>query len=71
MGYILGTMFIRAYEQGERVYLSMLCRGYGKHSFLLVRKKALCRGDVAFLCLSMSFVIIVPVAIWLGPARLF
>lgn len=70
MGYILGTMFIRAYEQGERVYLSMLCRGYGKHSFLLVRKKTLHRGDIAFLCCSMAFVIIIPITVWLVPVRL-
>ena len=30
IGYTIGTMFIRSYEQGERVYTSMLCRGYGK-----------------------------------------
>jgi cobalt/nickel transport system permease protein len=65
MGYILGTLFIRAYEQGERVYISMLCRGYGRHSFLYVRKKTLARSDLAFLSLSMLFVIAVPVAVWL------
>jgi len=65
MGYILGTLFIRAYEQGERVYISMLCRGYGRHSFLYVRKKTLARSDLAFLSLSMLFVVTVPVAVWL------
>ena len=39
MGYILGTLFIRAYEQGERVYISMLCRGYGRHSLSLCEEK--------------------------------
>ncbi len=70
MGYILGTLFIRAYEQGERVYISMLCRGYGRHSFLYVKKKSLGRGDLAFLSLSMAIVIAVPVVVWLAPVRL-
>lgn len=38
LGYAVGTMFIRAYEQGERTYISMLCRGYSKDSFLHVSK---------------------------------
>jgi cobalt/nickel transport system permease protein len=71
MGYILGTMFIRAYEQGERVYISMLCRGYGRHSFLYVKKKPLSRADIAFLSFSLVFIITVPVAIWLTTYRLF
>jgi len=29
MGYTIGTMFVRSYEQGERTYMCMLCRGYG------------------------------------------
>ena len=64
MGYILGTLFIRAYEQGERVYISMVCRGYGRHSFLYVRKKTLAHSDLAFLLLSMIFVITIPVFVW-------
>ena len=41
IGYTLGTMFIRSYEQGERTYTAMLCRGYGRDAFLLVPKKPL------------------------------
>jgi len=70
LGYTIGTMFIRAYEQGERVYISMLCRGYGRHSFLYVRKKPLGRGDVAFLTLSMTVVVAIPVIVWLTTVRL-
>lgn len=70
MGYILGTMFIRAYEQGERVYISMLCRGYGRDSYLYVKKKSLGQKDLAFLSLSIAVVIAVPVFVWLVPFRL-
>jgi len=65
LGYTIGTMFIRAYEQGERVYTSMLCRGYGRNSFLFVTRKPLKRGEFAFLSLSLIFIIIVPLTIWL------
>ncbi|MFA5236669.1 MAG: energy-coupling factor transporter transmembrane component T [Methanoregula sp.] len=71
IGYLIGTMFIRSYEQGERVFTSMLCRGYGKDSFLFVKKKPLGRGDLAFLCVSLTFVIVIPVTIWLTAIRLF
>ena len=64
IGYTVGTIFIRSYEQGERVYTSMLCRGYGRHSFLYVRKKPLRRNDLAFLSFAMIFVIAVPVIFW-------
>ena len=71
IGYTVGTIFIRSYEQGERVYTSMLCRGYGRHSFLYIKKKPLSRGDVAFLSVSIIFVIAVPVIFWVTAARLF
>jgi cobalt/nickel transport system permease protein len=71
IGYLIGTMFIRSYEQGERVYTSMLCRGYGRDSFLFVKKKPLGRGDAVFLCVSLAFVIVVPVTIWLTAIRIF
>ncbi len=71
LGYTIGTMFIRAYEQGERVYTSMLCRGYGRNSFLFVSRKPLKRGDIAFLSLSLIFIIATPLAVWLAAVRLF
>jgi cobalt/nickel transport system permease protein len=71
MGYILGTLFIRAYEQGERVYISMLCRGYGRNSFLYVKKKSLSKGDLAFLSFSIIFIIAIPITVWLTEASLF
>jgi len=70
LGYVLGTIFIRAYELGERVYISMLCRGYGRHSYLYVKKKTLRRSDLAFLSLSLVFVISIPVAVWLTSFRI-
>jgi cobalt/nickel transport system permease protein len=30
VGNSISSIFIRSYEQGERTYISMLCRGYGR-----------------------------------------
>ena len=71
IGYTIGTMFIRSYEHGERIYTSMLCRGYGKNSHLFVRKKPILRNEWAFLCLSLAFVIAVPLWVYISATRLF
>jgi cobalt/nickel transport system permease protein len=65
IGYTVGTIFIRSYEQGERVYTSMLCRGYGKDSHIFIAKKPLRSSEWAFLSFCLVFVIAVPVTIWL------
>jgi len=41
LGYAMGSLFLRAYEQGERTYSAMLCRGYGCHVLDHLPKKAL------------------------------
>jgi cobalt/nickel transport system permease protein len=71
LGYTIGTMFIRSYEQGERVYTSMLCRGYGRESYLFVTKKPLKRYEWIFLTFSLVFIIAVPLITWLTAARIF
>jgi cobalt/nickel transport system permease protein len=71
LGYTIGTMFIRSYEQGERVYTSMLCRGYGRDSHLFIARKPLRANEWAFLTLSLVFIIAIPVTIWLTAYRLF
>jgi cobalt/nickel transport system permease protein len=71
LGYTIGTMFIRSYEQGERVYTSMLCRGYGRDSHLFITKKPLKGYEWAFLSFCLVFIIAVPVTIWLTAIRIF
>jgi len=71
LGYTIGTMFIRSYEQGERVYTSMLCRGYGRDSHLFITKKPLRIGEWAFLFSCMAFIITVPLVVWLTKVTLF
>jgi len=39
IGYTIAMMFLRAYEQGEKVYMSMVSRGYSDKSRLYTEKK--------------------------------
>lgn len=71
LGYTIGTMFIRSYEQGERVFTSMLCRGYGKHTHLYLNKKDLTSAEWGALVTGLLFIIAVPVAIWVTRISLF
>lgn len=71
IGYTVGTIFIRSYEQGERVYTSMLCRGYGKDSHIFIAKKPLRTVEWSFLFFCLLFAIIVPVTFWLTATRNF
>jgi cobalt/nickel transport system permease protein len=54
LGYTIGTFFVRSYEQGERTYTAMLCRGYGRHSHVFVAKKPLVPADWAFLAVGIA-----------------
>jgi cobalt/nickel transport system permease protein len=69
IGYTVGTIFIRSYEQGERVYTSMICRGYGKNSHIFISKKPLLRSEWAFLCFSLIVTFTIPLIIWLSTVR--
>jgi cobalt/nickel transport system permease protein len=65
LGYTIGMMFIRSYEQGERTYVSMLCRGYGMDSHLYIGKKPMNVGEWVFLTVSFLFVIGASVGVFL------
>ena len=71
IGYTIGTMFVRSYEQGERVYTSMLCRGYGRNSQLFLKKKGFKPSEWTFLLISLGFIIIIPVMAWLKQVSWF
>lgn len=64
LAFTIGTLFIRSYEQGERTYLAMLCRGYGRESHLYIRNKPLFRSDRIFLVGGLFVVIATPVLLF-------
>lgn len=56
IGFTISSLFIRSYEQGERTYQSMLCRGYNVDAQVYVGKKKLTVPDIVLL--AGTFVII-------------
>lgn len=67
VGYMVGMIFIRSYEQGERTYTSMLCRGYGDNACLHIRKKPLRAGEILFFAGSLAFIVLSTILIYLHP----
>ncbi|NVO67545.1 cobalt ECF transporter T component CbiQ [Methanofollis tationis] len=65
LAYTIGTIFLRSFEQGERTYTSMRCRGYGKDSHLFIRKKPLLMSEWVFLATSLTLVPAAAVTAWL------
>ena len=61
IGYTISSMFIRSYEQGERTYQSMLCRGYNADGHVYVGRKNLRISDVSFLVLTAGIIIAVQI----------
>ena len=59
IGFTISLLFIRSYEQGERTYQSMLCRGYNADAQVYVGKKKLQVPDIALL--AGTFIIIAAV----------
>ncbi len=60
VGGMIGTLFVRSYERGERIYAAMLSRGFsGK--IKLIRELKINRFDVLFIVafLSLSMLILV------------
>ncbi|MGZ7047274.1 MAG: cobalt ECF transporter T component CbiQ [Methanobacterium sp.] len=57
LGYTIAMMFLRAYEQGEKVYMSMLSRGYSDKSRLYSEnKKGLGSKEYFFVAITISLI---------------
>ncbi|MFZ2412205.1 MAG: cobalt ECF transporter T component CbiQ [Candidatus Methanoperedens sp.] len=56
VGYTIGSLFVRSYEQGERTYQSMLCRGYSADAHVYVSKKNIGASDVFILMLTITII---------------
>jgi cobalt/nickel transport system permease protein len=57
VGETIGMMFLRSYEQGEKVYFSMLSRGYSDNSNLYAGDKKLNIKDFIFISITLSLII--------------
>lgn len=61
IGYTISSLFIRSYEQGERTYQSMLCRGYNADAKVYVDKKKLRVTDFAVLLATFAIIVAVQI----------
>lgn len=57
IGYTISSIFILAYEQGERTYISMLCRGYGQNGDIQIHNMSLKVPDMLFSITTLSVLI--------------
>ncbi|MCX9080767.1 MAG: cobalt ECF transporter T component CbiQ [Candidatus Methanoperedens sp.] len=56
IGYSIGSLFIRSYEQGERTFQSMLSRGYDYTADIFVHKKKIQAHEIAFIAITIFVV---------------
>jgi cobalt/nickel transport system permease protein len=62
MGGMIGILFIRSYERGERIYAAMLSRGYTRDIFEM--SKLQFRAPDAYFALAISLVLVCPAVLW-------
>jgi cobalt/nickel transport system permease protein len=59
MGYTISSLFVRSYEQGERTYISMLCRGYGsENARVYMHRKRISSRDILFSATTATVLVI-------------
>ena len=63
VGYSIAMMFVKSYEQGERVYKSMISRGFSDKSDLFNEKKSLEKSDYIYISTIIILVIILQIII--------
>lgn len=57
VGHTITMMFLRSYEQGEKVYLSMLSRGYSNESNIYLEKSKIVKTDLVLITSTVTLVI--------------
>ncbi|MDK2938242.1 MAG: cobalt/nickel transport system permease protein [Methanolobus sp.] len=58
VAYTISSLFIRSYEQGERTYISMLCRGYSSADKIYVHKNKLKTSDILFSMITIGIMVV-------------
>ena len=63
VGYSIAMMFVKSYEQGERVYKSMISRGFSDKSDLFNEKTSLEKSDYIYISTIIILVVILQIII--------
>ena len=61
VGYTVAMMFVKSYEQGERVYKSMISRGFSDESDLFNEKTSLEKSDYIYITSIIILVIVLEI----------
>ena len=64
VGYTIGMMFLKAYEQGERVHRSMVSRGFSDTSEMFNEKKSPEKSDYIYLISIILIVILLEIILY-------
>lgn len=64
VGYTIGMMFLKAYEQGERVHRSMVSRGFSDASEMFDEKKSPEKSDYLYLFMIILIVIVLEIILF-------
>jgi len=63
IGHMVGTLFIRSYERGERIYAAMLARGFDGQTRTLYKLRF--KQADAYFSAAFSLLLVLPYIIWL------
>jgi cobalt/nickel transport system permease protein len=63
IGHSISSIFVRSYEQGEKTYISMLCRGYGSGHEKAYYRVKIRTADILFLLFSALSVLYIQIYI--------
>jgi cobalt/nickel transport system permease protein len=63
IGHMVGTLFIRSYERGERIYAAMLARGFDGQTHTLYKLRF--KQADAYFSVAFSLLLVLPYIIWL------
>ena len=63
-GYTIGMMFLKAYEQGERVHKSMVSRGFSDASEMFDEKRSPEKSDYLYILTIIAIVIVLEIIIF-------
>ena len=58
VAYTISSLFIRSYEQGERTYISMLCRGYSSTEKVYMHKNKVRTTDIVFSVVTVGILVL-------------
>jgi len=61
VGYTIMMMFLRSYEKGEKVYASMLSRGYSDQSQMYITKEKLSSKEYIFISITIGLILSVEI----------